>query len=87
MMKLFYWTERECEICNHHAVFAEDADEARALVVADIQSSWEYNEPGTGEPDEWCREQGKKVIDDFLTNPKWRLTVCAVKPGIVSLGW
>jgi hypothetical protein len=85
-MKLFYWTECEYDACNHYAAFAEDVDEAKALVIEGIQKSWEsVNENDTTHA-EWMKTHTQNEINSFLNDPKWSLTVYEVKHGFVSFG-
>ena len=80
-MNLYYWTEREYDTCNHHAVFAENEDEAKAIVIESIHKWWELLKD---EDENWIKRQAQSEINSFLNDPKWTLTVHEVKPGVVS---
>lgn len=81
-MKLFYWTEDEYDTCSHYAVFAEDEEEARTLVIQYIHEIWG---PGENETDpEWLKNRIQKDVESFTTSWKWKLAVYEIKPGVLE---
>jgi hypothetical protein len=82
-MKLFYWTEHEWDVCGHHAVFADNEWTAKTLVVEGIKKSWE---PKENDPDpDWSINHMAMELESFLFDPKWKLTVHDIVPGILDL--
>ncbi len=86
-MQLYYWTEHEYDTCSHYAAFADDEATARAFVIEGIRQTWVRTDESGSDPDPddlaWAAKSMNRQIEDFNSNPKWKLSVHDIAPGIV----